>query len=218
LLVLGGALLLPARFYVILEKITPDPGRDLFSEGGIYMQIAVTFRHMESSEAVRSYVEEKLAKVKKYIEEPIDAQVVLSVQKKINHKAEVTMVAKGLTMKSAEEKDDMYAAIDLMVDKIERQLKRYKEKLKRHKGSTAGQRKVEKAVIAAPSVDEGHENPEIIRSHSFFVKPMSVEEAVMQMDLLNKDFLVFTDDRSEEMNVVYRRKDGNYGLIVPQGS
>ena len=182
------------------------------------MQIAVTFRHMESSEAVRSYVEEKLAKVKKYIEEPIDAQVVLSVQKKINHKAEVTMVAKGLTMKSAEEKDDMYAAIDLMVDKIERQLKRYKEKLKRHKGSTAGQRKVEKAVIAAPSVDEGHENPEIIRSHSFFVKPMSVEEAVMQMDLLNKDFLVFTDDRSEEMNVVYRRKDGNYGLIVPQGS
>ncbi len=182
------------------------------------MQIAVTFRHMESSEAVRSYVEEKLAKVKKYIEEPIDAQVVLSVQKKINHKAEVTMVAKGLTMKSAEEKDDMYAAIDLMVDKIERQLKRYKEKLKRHKGSTGGQRKMEKAVIAAPSVDEGHENPEIIRSHSFFVKPMSVEEAVMQMDLLDKDFLVFTDDRSEEMNVVYRRKDGNYGLIVPQGS
>lgn len=182
------------------------------------MQIAVTFRHMESSESVRSYVEEKLAKVKKYIEEPIDAQVVLSVQKKINHRAEVTMVAKGLTMKSVEEKDDMYAAVDLMVDKIERQLKRYKEKLKRHKGSTGTQRRVEKAVIAAPSVDEGYENPEIIRSHSFFVKPMSVEEAVMQMDLLDKDFLVFTDDRSEEMNVVYRRKDGNYGLIVPQGS
>jgi len=183
------------------------------------MQIAVTFRHMESSEAVRSYVEEKLAKVKKYIDEPIDAQVVLSVQKKIHQRAEVTMVAKGLTMKSAEEKDDMYAAIDLMVDKIERQLKRYKEKLKRHKGGTnAPQRQVEKAVITAQSVDEGYENPEIIRSHSFFVKPMSVEEAVMQMDLLDKDFLVFTDDRSEEMNVVYRRKDGNYGLIVPQGS
>jgi putative sigma-54 modulation protein len=183
------------------------------------MQIAVTFRHMESSEAVRNYVEEKLARVKKYIEEPIDAQVVLSVQKKINHRAEVTMVAKGLTMKSVEEKDDMYAAIDLMVDKIERQLKRYKEKLKAHKGSTSGslERRVEKTVISAPSVDEGYENPEIIRSHSFFVKPMSVEEAVMQMDLLHKDFLVFTDDRSEEMNVVYRRKDGNYGLIVPQG-
>ena len=183
------------------------------------MQIAVTFRHMESSEAVRNYVEEKLARVKKYVEEPIDSQVVLSVQKKIYHRAEVTMVAKGLTMKSVEEKDDMYAAIDLMVDKIERQLKRYKEKLKRHKGGNSEtHRWLEKAVIAGPSVDEGEGAPEIIRSHSFSVKPMSVEEAVMQMDLLHKDFLVFTDDRSEEMNVVYRRKDGNYGLIVPQGS
>ncbi len=182
------------------------------------MQITVTFRHMESSEAVRSYVEEKLARVKKYIDEPIDAQVVLSVQKKINHRAEVTMVAKGLTMKSMEEKDDMYAAIDLMVDKIERQLKKYKEKLKQHKGSSENQRLVAKSVLSAESVDEGYDTPEIIRSNSFFVKPMSVEEAVMQMDLLDKDFLVFTDDRSEEMNVVYRRKDGNYGLIVPQGS
>lgn len=182
------------------------------------MQIAVTFRHMESSDPVRDYVEEKLAKVKKYIDEPIDAQVVLSVQKKIHHRAEVTMVAKGLTMKSAEEKDDMYAAIDLMVDKIERQLKKYKEKLKEHKGSDAIQRRVDKSVISASSFDEGNGTPEIIRSHSFFVKPMSVEEAVMQMDLLDKDFLVFTDDRSEEMNVVYRRKDGNYGLIVPQGT
>jgi putative sigma-54 modulation protein len=183
------------------------------------MQIAVTFRHMESSEAVRSYVEEKLARVRKYIDEPIDAQVVLSVQKKIYHRAEVTMVAKGLTMKSVEEKDDMYAAVDLMVDKIERQLKRYKEKLKSHKGGNSGtQRRFEKTVISAPSVDEGDSGPEIIRSRSFFVKPMSVEEAVMQMDLLDKDFLVFTDDRSEEMNVVYRRKDGNYGLIVPQAN
>jgi putative sigma-54 modulation protein len=182
------------------------------------MQIAVTFRHMESSDAIRSYVEEKLARVKKYIDEPIDAQVVLSVQRKIYHRAEVTMVAKGLTMKSTEKKDDMYAAIDSMVDKIERQLKRYKEKLKRHKGSNGISRRVEKTVIFAPSVDEGDGGPEIIRSRSFFIKPMSVEEAVMQMDLLNKNFLVFTDDNSEEMNVVYRRKDGNYGLIVPQGN
>ncbi|MCF6265037.1 MAG: ribosome-associated translation inhibitor RaiA [Desulfuromusa sp.] len=182
------------------------------------MQIAVTFRHMESSDAIRSYVEEKLSRVKKYIDEPIDAQVVLSVQKKINNRAEVTMVAKGLTMKSTESKDDMYAAIDLMVDKIERQLKRYKDKLKKHKGGNGIQRRLEKTIFSASSVDEESSEPEIIRSHSFSVKPMSVEEAVMQMDLLNKEFLVFTDDNSAEMNVVYRRKDGNYGLIVPQGS
>jgi putative sigma-54 modulation protein len=182
------------------------------------MQIAVTFRHMESSDAIRSYVEDKLTRVKKYIDEPIDAQVVLSVQKKINHRAEVTMVAKGLTMKSTETTEDMYAAIDLMVDKIERQLKRYKDKLKKHKGDSGPQRLLAKTVFAASSVDDGAESPEIIRSHSFFVKPMSVEEAVMQMDLLDKDFLAFTDDNSEEMHVVYRRKDGNYGLIVPQGA
>jgi putative sigma-54 modulation protein len=181
------------------------------------MQIAVNFRHMESSEAVRSYVEEKLSRVKKYVGEPIDAQVVLSVQKKIHHRAEVTMVAKGLTMKSTEETGDMYSAIDLMVDKIERQLKRYKEKLKHHKSRNSGSRQVQKTVITATSVDEGVA-PDIVKSHSFFVKPMSVEEAVMQMDLLDKSFLVFTDDQSEEMNVVYRRSDGNYGLIVPQGS
>ncbi|MEA3545848.1 MAG: ribosome-associated translation inhibitor RaiA [Thermodesulfobacteriota bacterium] len=182
------------------------------------MQIAVTFRHMESSDAIRSYVEEKLARVKKYIDEPIDAQVVLSVQKKINHRAEVVMVAKGLTMKSTETREDMYAAVDLMVDKIERQLKRYKDKLKKHRGGPEIQNRLEKTIFSAASIDEGSDSPEIIRSHSFFVKPMSVEEAVMQMDLLDKNFLAFTDDNSEEMNVVYRRKDGNYGLIVPQGS
>ena len=180
------------------------------------MQIAVTFRHMDTSEALRAYVEEKLARVKKYIEEPIDAQVALSVEKKIRHKAEVAIVAKGITIKGSEETNDMYAAIDAMVDKIERQLKRYKEKIKNHKPLTGRERQVEKTVLAAQSVDEGQAEPVIIRTHSFPVKPMSVEEAVMQMDLLNKDFLVFTDDRTEDINVVYRRKDGNYGLIVPQ--
>ena len=181
------------------------------------MQIAVTFRHMEVSEPVKGYVEEKLSRVKKYIEEPIDAQVALSVEKKIRHHAEVTLVAKGITIKGSEETNDMYAAIDLVVDKIERQLKRYKEKIKAHKPASERGREVQKTVISAESIEEGGGTPVIIRSRSFPVKPMSVEEAVMQMDLLHKDFLVFTDSTSEEINVVYRRKDGNYGLIVPQG-
>jgi putative sigma-54 modulation protein len=181
------------------------------------MQIAVTFRHMETSDPIRAYVEEKLSRVKKYIEEPIDAQVVLSVAKKIRHSAEVTIVAKGITIKGSEETNDMYAAVDNVVDKIERQLKRYKEKIKEHKPLTGRERQVEKTVLAAESFEEGGGEPVIIRSRSFPIKPMSVEEAVMQMDLLHKDFLVFTDDASEEINVVYRRRDGNYGLIVPQG-
>jgi putative sigma-54 modulation protein len=181
------------------------------------MQIAVTFKHMEVSQPVRSYVEEKLARIKKYIEEPIDALVVLSVEKKIRHSAEMTVVAKGITIKGSEETNDMYAAIDAVVDKMERQLKRYKEKLKNHKPTTGGrERQVQKTVLAAESIDEGQGEPVIIQTRSFPVKPMAVEEAVMQMDLLNKEFLVFTDAATEEINVVYRRKDGNYGLIVPQ--
>lgn len=180
------------------------------------MQIDVTFRHMEVSEPVRAYVEEKLDRVKKYIDEPIDAQAVLSVEKKIRHKAVVTISAKGITIKASEETNDMYAAVDAMVDKIERQLKRYKEKLKKHKPANGKERQVQKTVFAAESIDTGSVEPTIIRSNSFPVKPMAVEEAVMQMDLLHKDFLVFTDSTTEEINVVYRRKDGNYGLIVPQ--
>jgi putative sigma-54 modulation protein len=171
---------------------------------------------MESSEPVRNYLEEKLSRIKKYIDEPIDAQAVLSVSKKIRHSAEVTIVAKGITIKGSEETNDMYAAIDAVTDKLERQLKRYKEKLKNHKPLPGKPRQVEKTVLAAESFDEGVGEPVIIRSYSFPVKPMAVEEAVMQMDLLNKNFLVYTDAGSEEINVVYRRKDGNYGLIVPE--
>ena len=179
------------------------------------MRINVTFRHMETSEPVRNYVEEKLIKVKKYIDEPVEAQVVLSVEK-IRHKAEVSLGAKGITIKASEETSDMYAAIDGVLDKLHRQLKRYKDKIKKHKPLSGRDRRVEKTIFTAESIDEGHDEPSIIKSDSFHVKPMSVDEAVMQMDLLDKEFLVFTDSSSDEINVVYRRKDGNYGLIVPQ--
>jgi putative sigma-54 modulation protein len=171
---------------------------------------------MEASEALKTYLDEKISRVKKYIDEPIDAQVVLSVEKKIRHSAEVTLVAKGITIKSSDETNDMYAAIDGMVDKLERQLKRYKEKIKKHKPGSERMRQVEKTVYAAESIDEGSPEPVIIRSQSFSVKPLSVEVAVMQMDLLNKTFLVFSDATTDEISVVYRRKDGNYGLIVPE--
>jgi putative sigma-54 modulation protein len=181
------------------------------------MQIAVTFRHMDSSDALRSYAEEKLGRVHKYIDEPIDAQVVLTVEKKIRHNAEVTLVAKGITIKaSAEVTDDMYAALDAVVDKIERQLKRYKEKLKSHTPRKGKSRDVTKSIIEAASIDDFSVEPRVVKTSSFSVKPMSVDEAVMQMDLMHKDFLVFTDDATEEVNVIYRRADGNYGLIVPQ--
>lgn len=179
------------------------------------MQITTTFRHMESSEPLKSYAEDKLEKVRKYIDEPIVAQVFLTVEK-IRHSAEVTITAKGITIKAAEETNDMYAAVDAVVDKIERQLRRYKERIKAHKPSTdTRERRVQKSIVEAESIEQSKE-PVVIQTKSFSMKPMSVEEAVMQMDLLHKDFLVYTEAATENINVIYRRKDGNYGLIVPE--
>ncbi len=179
------------------------------------MQITTTFRHMESSEALKSYAEEKLGRVQKYIDEPIVAQVFLTVEK-IRHIAEITLNAKGITIKASEETNDMYAALDAVIDKIERQMRRYKERLKAHKPASENEeRKVKKTILEAESIEQQQE-PVIIRSKTFSIKPMSVEEAVMQMDLLHKDFLVYRDSATEGINVIYRRKDGNYGLIEPQ--
>jgi putative sigma-54 modulation protein len=177
------------------------------------MQITTTFRHMDASEALKSYAEEKLSRVQKYIDEPVTVQVFLTVEK-IRHIAEITITAKGITIKASEETNDMYAAVDAVLDKIERQLRRYKEKIKAHKpSSSASERKISKSIVEAESL--GQKEPVIIKTKTFSIKPMSVDEAVMQMDLMHKDFLVFTDSVTEGINVIYRRKDGNYGLIEP---
>jgi putative sigma-54 modulation protein len=178
------------------------------------MQITTTFRHMEQSDALKNYVEEKLDRVKKYIDEPIVAQAYLVVEK-IRHIVEITLTAKGVTIKASEATHDMYASIDAVVDKIERQIRRYKERLKGHKPSTDVRAKEGKRTIVQAESLEQQQTPVVISSEPISIKPMSVDEAVMQMDLMHKEFLVFTDASTENINVLYRRKDGNYGLIEP---
>lgn len=179
------------------------------------MQVTTTFRQMEQSDAIKSYAEEKLGRVLKYIDEPVSAQVYFSVEK-IRHIVEIVINAKGVNTKASEATNDMYAAVDAVIDKIERQLKRYKEKIKAHKpnGDERG-RQISKKIFQAESIETSAE-PVVIMTKTETAKPMSVEEAVMQMDLLHKDFLVYTDSVSSELNVLYRRKDGNFGLIAPQ--
>lgn len=182
------------------------------------MQVTTTFRQMEQSDALKAYAEEKLERTTKYIDEPINAQVYFTVEKKIRHIVEIVITARGISTKASEATNDMYAAIDAVIDKIERQLKRYKEKIKAHKPKTNGDehgRQISKKIFHADSIEESAE-PVVIRTKIETAKPMSVEEAVMQMDLLHKDFLVFTDAVSSEIKVLYRRKDGNFGLIEPQ--
>jgi putative sigma-54 modulation protein len=170
---------------------------------------------MEQSEALKAYAEEKLERVMKYIDGPISVQVYFTVEKKIRHIVEIVISAKGISTKASEATNDMYAAIDSVIDKIERQLKRYKEKIKAHKpNGNDRDRQFSKKVFEADSIEASAE-PVVIKTTTEVAKPMSVEEAVMQMDLLHKDFLVFIDADSGDINVLYRRKDGNFGLIEP---
>lgn len=179
------------------------------------MQVTMTFRHMEQSDALKAYAEEKLERVTKYIDSPVNVQVYFSVEKKIRHIVEIVINSKGISTKASEATHDMYAAIDAVIDKIERQLVRYKEKIKAHKpnGDEHG-RQLSKKIFEAESIEASTDSV-VIKTTTETAKPMSVEEAVMQMDLLHKDFIVFTDADSSEINVLYRRKDGNYGLIEP---
>jgi putative sigma-54 modulation protein len=179
------------------------------------MQVSVTFRNMESKEVLREYVQEKISKLKKYLDYPLEANVVLAVEKH-RHLAEVTLVANRITLNAQEETEDMFSAIDRVVDKLERQMLKYKEKIKRHKSnSSLPHSRWRMDIYTADSFEEGGE-PRVIKSKKLLAKPMSVEEAAMQMDLLNNDFLIFTNANSKNLNIIYRLKDGHYGLIEPQ--
>ncbi len=183
------------------------------------MQVTMTFRHMEQSDALKAYAEEKLERVTKYIDSPTNVQVYFSVEKKIRHIVEIVINSRGISTKASDATHDMYASIDAVIDKIERQLVRYKEKIKAHKPSNGDERgrQLSKRIFEAESI-ESSTGSVVIKTTTETAKPMSVEEAVMQMDLLHKDFIVFTDADSSEINVLYRRKDGNFGLIEPQRS
>jgi putative sigma-54 modulation protein len=179
------------------------------------MQVSVTFRNTESKDVLRDYVQEKISKLKKYLDSPLEANVVLAIEKH-RHIAEVTLIANRITINAQEETEDMFAAIDRVSDKLERQILKYKEKIKRHKvNPSLPESNWRMEVYAAGSFDDGGE-PKVIKSKKLRAKPMTVEEAAMQMDLLNNEFFVFTNISSKSLNIIYRLSDGNYGLIEPQ--
>jgi putative sigma-54 modulation protein len=174
------------------------------------MQVTVTFRHIEPTEALRKYAQDKLQRLSKYLRRPMDAHVILSVLKK-NHRAEINLSANGTSLFSEDETNDLYSAIDLALDKIERQVKKLNAKRKNHQAehTLPGLR----LQVLSPDRFDERGAPEIIRTQRIPAKPMSVEEAVMQMDLTNNEFFVFRNAQRESLSVIYRRKDGNYGLI-----
>lgn len=175
------------------------------------MLVTVMGKNVEVTEALRDYSEKKVAKISKFFEKsPVGAQVTFSTERG-KHIVDITIQVNGLLLRGEEKTHDMYASIDGAVDKIERQVHKFKTRLN-HKFHHDN-----KVIITAPLVPEEESAiPVIKRTKRFEVKPMSAEEAVMQMDLLGHDFFVFSNSDTEEVNVVYRRKDGNYGLIEPE--
>ncbi len=183
------------------------------------MQVNITFRNMFATDALRNHVQEKLQKVvDRYLDKVTEVHVTLSLERYLHH-ADINLHAGNFHVRGKEKSEDMYASIDMAIDKIERQVKKHKDRLKTHRAAHVhanGPVLVRYEIFSAKE-EEGMA-PEMVRSNEFLAKPMSVEEALMQMDLLNNDFLVFTPPNSTDVNVVYRRKDGNFGLIAPGGS
>lgn len=189
------------------------------------MDITVTGRKMTVSDALKAYVEEKIGNsIKVFDISPMSAEVVLRKEKNpANPKpavAEVTLFTKGHIIRTEEAEEDMYAAIDVAAAKAERQLRKYKTKVidRRHNGKKLGE--VLPADLIEPVSDEHllhlEDDGHIVRVKEIDLIAMGEEEALLQIDLLGHDFFVYTDDKTGLINVLYRRKDGSYGLLKPR--
>ena len=175
------------------------------------MQTSVTFKNLDPSEHLKSYVRDKLDRFDKYLYNPAEANVVLSVEK-FRHMAEINIIGDRLNINGKEETDDMYSAIDMVLDKLEKQIKKNKQKNREHR---TGSKSWTQNIIREDLPHTEDEDAGQIRIRNIEYKPMDVEEAIMQMDLVTDNFLVFTNARTDRVNVLYRRKDGDYGLIQP---
>lgn len=175
------------------------------------MQTSVTFKNIDPSDHLKSYVGDKLDRFDRFLDNPAEANVVLAVEK-FRHIAEINISGDRLSINGKEETVDMYSAIDMVLDKLEKQIKKSKEKI-RERRSASKNRNRDMLDEFSGTPDDDVERQIKVRNIEY--KPMDVEEAVLQMDLIEDNFLVFTNARSDKINVLYRRRDGHYGLIQP---
>lgn len=177
------------------------------------MNIIITGRHFDITEGIKSHVNGKIAKLDKFFTKILEAHVILAVEK-FRHITEITLAGKDLKITATETTSDMYASIDKAVESLDKQMRKFHERLREHKIKGAHKAEV-KAVKSAYKTSGENINfaPEIVEVKSFSEKPMSVEEAMEELKILNKEFLVFRNSDDETINVIYKRKDGNFGLI-----
>ncbi|RTQ86280.1 ribosome hibernation-promoting factor, HPF/YfiA family [Lysinibacillus telephonicus] len=172
--------------------------------------------NIEVTPAIRDYVESKIEKIERYFSNGVNANanVNLKVYNDKQTKVEVTIPLKNVTLRAEERHVDMYAAIDLIVDKLERQIRKHKTKVNRkfREREGTGVYFANEVVNGQNGSSEEEEFP-VVRTKQFDLKPMDSEEAILQMNLLGHDFYIFTDAESNGTNIVYKRRDGKYGLI-----
>ncbi len=174
------------------------------------MRFVIVGKNIEVSDGLKSAIEEKIGKLERYFSKDTEVHVTLSVEKE-RHKIEVTIPVKGSIIRSEQVSNDMYVSIDLVEEIIEKQLKKYKNKIidRAQDGASFNQSYMEKEY-------EDYDEIRIVRSKKFGIKPMYPEDACVQMELLGHNFYVFRNAETEEVNVVYKRKGNTYGLIEPE--
>lgn len=179
------------------------------------MRLQVKGRNLDVTDSIRSYAEQKLKKLDKQLNEATEVELELAVEKNpsiaANQIAEATVWTKGPTLRAREASEDMRASIDQLTEKLVRQVRHYRDKR-----SFRGTRNPVPVDEGAPALQDDQVSQQIVKTKQFPVKPMTPEEAVLQLELVGHDFFVFRSAESGEVNVVYRRRDGAYGLIEPQ--
>ncbi|EQB86643.1 putative sigma-54 modulation protein [Clostridium punense] len=172
------------------------------------MKIRIVGKNIEITNALKSIVEKKISKLEKYFSENISATATLSVERNLQ-KIEVLIPFNNVMLRAEEKNGDMYSAIDLVIDKLEGQIRKQKTKLQRRNYEDS----LRFQNISSYEDDSKGEEPTIVKTKRFAMKPMSEEEAVLQMELLGHDFYVYKNSNTNQVNVLYKRNDGNYGLI-----
>ncbi len=190
------------------------------------MKVSISGRHMEMTDALKAYIENGLQKIKAHFDKVIDVDVVLDVEKH-RHIAEINLHANGVRIHSREASSDMYASVDAVLAKMEKQIRKYKGRINRHQPRTIREAQSYGHRIISMPPDNGDSDAEELESNEeeilhhvvahekVAMKPMTVEEAVMQLELLDEPFLVFSNANTSQVNVLYARDDNKYGLIEP---
>ena len=203
------------------------------------MKIQIKGRNVMVTDALHEYAEEKLSRLQRYLQEHhtdevsrVELELTVEKNKSIANPqvAEATVFTRGPVIRAKESSTDMYASIDLVADKLQRQVKRYRDRLQRKSerhappvtqavpAVTSDEAVRRESAVAGAGRDGGdHPVPGIVKTKQFIIKPMSAEEAAMQMELVGHDFFVFRNAETNDTNVVYRRRDGQYGVIEPAG-